>query len=225
MSSSTKTPVKRTRKKSTKKTTAKKTTRKTTANKATRKATTKKTTKTAVKKDKIKELPNVSLKRNQEQVEEITLCVLRVRGAHGMRRTIQRTLHLMNLYSVNSATILRSTPIIRGMLQKSKDYISFGPVSEEYLKKMLKKRARLSGNKLLTDAHVRRTTVYKSVDALAKAIYQGKIQLKEVKDLKPVFRLHPPIGGYPGSIKKAVGAGGTLGNVGDKINIYLKKMI
>jgi len=216
MSSSTKTPVKRTRKKSTKKTTARKTTRKTTAKKA---------TKTAVKKDKIEELPNVSLKRNQEQVEEITLCVLRVRGAHGMRRTIQRTLHLMNLYSVNSATILRSTPIIRGMLQKSKDYISFGPISEEYLKKMLKKRARLSGNKFLTDAHVRRTTVYKSIDDLAKAIYKGKIQLKEVKDLKPVFRLHPPIGGYPGSIKKAVGAGGTLGNVGSKINIYLKKMI
>ena len=219
MSSSTKTPVKRTKKSS------KKTTRKTTTRKKTKKTTTRKTTKKVEKKVKNVELPNISLKKNQKQVEDITLCVLRVRGAHGMRRTIQRTLHLMNLYSVNSATILRSTPIIRGMLQKSKDYISFGPVSEEYLKKMLKKRARLSGNKLLTDAHVRRTTVYKSVDALAKAIYQGKIQLKEVKDLKPVFRLHPPIGGYPGSIKKAVGAGGTLGNVGDKINIYLKKMI
>jgi large subunit ribosomal protein L30 len=221
MSSSTKTPVKKTRKKSTKKTTAKKTT----AKKATRKATTRKTIKKAVKKDKIEELQNVSLKRNQKQEQEITLCVLRVRGAHGMRRTIQRTLHLMNLYSVNSATILRSTPIIRGMLQKSKDYISFGPISEEYLKKMLKKRARLTGNKMLTDSHIRRTTVYKSIDGLAKAIYQGKIQLKEVKDLKPVFRLHPPIGGYPGSIKKSIGAGGTLGNVGSKINIYLKKMI
>ena len=142
-----------------------------------------------------------------------------------MRRTIQRTLHLMNLYSVNSATILRSTPIIRGMLQKSKDYISFGPISEDILKNVLKKRARLTGNKMLTDTHVRLTTVYKSIDDLAKAIYKGKIQLKEVKDLKPVFRLHPPIGGYPGSIKKAVGAGGTLGNVGSKINIYLKKMI
>ena len=219
MSSSTKTPVKRTKKSS------KKTTRKTTTRKTTKKTTTRKTTKKVEKKVKNIELPTISLKKKQEQVEEITLCVLRVRGAHGMRRTIQRTLHLMNLYSVNSATILRSTPIIRGMLQKSKDYISFGPVSEDILKNMLKKRARLSGNKMLTDTHVRRTTVYKSVDALGKAIYQGKIQLKEVKDLKPVFRLHPPIGGYPGSIKKAVGAGGTLGNVGDKINIYLKKMI
>ncbi len=223
MSSSTKTPAKRTRKKS-----SKKTTRKTTTKKTVRKTTTKKTTKKTVTKkvvDKSLELPTISLRKNQKQEQEITLCVLRVRGAHGMKRTIQRTLHLMNLYSVNSATILRSTPIVRGMLQKAKDYISFGPISEEYLKKMLKKRARLTGNKMLTDAHVRRTTVYKSVDGLAKAIYQGKIQLKEVKDLKPVFRLHPPIGGYPGSIKKPVGAGGTLGNVGAKINLYLKKMI
>lgn len=219
MSSSTKTPVKRTKKSS------KKTTRKTTTRKTTKKTTTRKTTNKVEKKVKNVELPIISLKKNQEQVEDITLCVLRVRGAHGMRRTIQRTLHLMNLYSVNSATILKSTPIIRGMLQKSKDYISFGPVSEDILKNMLKKRARLTGNKMLTDAHVRRSTVYKSVDGLAKAIYQGKIQLREVKDLKPVFRLHPPIGGYPGSIKKPVGAGGTLGNVGNKINIYLKKMI
>lgn len=223
MSSSTKTPVKRT-KKSSKKTTRKTTTRKTTKKTITKK-TTRKTTKKVEKKVKNIELPTISLKKKQEQVEDITLCVLRVRGAHGMRRTIQRTLHLMNLYSVNSATILKSTPIIRGMLQKSKDYISFGPISEDILKNILKKRARLTGNKMLTDAHVRRTTVYKSIDALAKAIYQGKIQLKEVKDLKPVFRLHPPIGGYPGSIKKPVGAGGTLGNVGSKINIYLKKMI
>ena len=221
MSSSTKTPVKkRTVKKS-----SKKTTRKTTAKKTTRKTTAKKTSKKIEKKVKNVELPTISLKKNQKQDEEITLCVLRVRGAHGMRRTIQRTLHLMNLYSVNSATILRSTPIIRGMLQKSKDYISFGPISEDILKNVLKKRARLTGNKMLTDTHVRQTTVYKSIDDLAKAIYQGKIQLKEVKDLKPVFRLHPPIGGYPGSIKKPVGAGGTLGNVGSKINIYLKKMI
>ncbi|MHA1512060.1 MAG: uL30 family ribosomal protein, partial [Promethearchaeota archaeon] len=114
MSSSTKTPVKRT-KKSSKKTTRKTTTRKTTR-KTTKKTTTRKTTNKVEKKVKNVELPTISLKRNQEQVEEITLCVLRVRGAHGMRRTIQRTLHLMNLYSVNSATILRSTPIIRGML-------------------------------------------------------------------------------------------------------------
>ncbi len=211
MSSSTKTPVKRTKKSS---------------KKTTRKATTRKTTKETVRKVKIEELPTVSLKKNlKQEQQEITLCVLRVRGAHGMRRTIQRTLHLMNLYSVNSATLVRSTPSVRGMLQKSKDYVSFGPVSEDILKNILKKRARLTGNKILTDNHVRRTTVYKSIDALAKAIYRGKIQLKEVKDLKPVFRLHPPIGGYPGSIKKPVGAGGTLGNVGGKINIYLKKMI
>ena len=60
---------------------------------------------------------------------------------------------------------------------------------------------------------------------LAKAIHDGKIKLKEIKDLKPVFRLHPPIGGFKGGIKKPIGAGGALGNVGIKINNYLKRMI
>ena len=90
---------------------------------------------------------------------------------------------------------------------------------------MLKKRAILTGNKPLTDNHIRFSTVYKSVDDLANALHTGKIQLREIKDLKPVFRLHPPVGGYRGSVKKAIHSGGVLGNVGDKINLYLKKMI
>ena len=156
---------------------------------------------------------------------EETVCVIRIRGAHGMNRKILNTLHLMNLYSVNSATILRTNSSINGMLQKAKDYIAFGPVSEETLGKLLKKRALLTGSKPLTDEHIRFNTVYASVAELAKAIHEGKIKLKEVKELKPVFRLHPPIGGYPGSIKKPIGSGGALGNVGEKINKYLKKMI
>ena len=143
-----------------------------------------------------------------------------------MNRKILNTLHLLNLYRVNSATVLRTNPSLRGMLQKVKDYVAFGSVSQDSIKNLLQKRALLTGSKPLTDDHIRFSTVYKSVEDLSKAIYNGKIKLNEVKDLKPVFRLHPPSGGFPGtSIKKAIGAGGSLGNVGEKINLYLKKMI
>lgn len=158
--------------------------------------------------------------------EEETLCVIRIRGAHGMNRKILHTLHLLNLYRVNSATLVRTNPSTRGMIQKVKDYIAFGPVSAENIKRLLEKRALIEGNKPLTDNFIRVNTVYKSIDDLAKALHKGNISLNEIKSLKPVFRLHPPIGGYPGSsIKKPVGAGGSLGKVGDKINVYLKKMI
>ncbi|UYP47262.1 50S ribosomal protein L30 [Candidatus Lokiarchaeum ossiferum] len=167
----------------------------------------------------------VSKKVKKEPAPEETVCVIRIRGAHGMNRKILNTLHLMNLYSVNSCTLLRTDASTRGMLQKAKDYIAYGTVSEESLKKLLAKRALLRGSKPLTDEHIRFSTVYKSIGDLAKALHEGKIRLKEVKDLKPVFRLHPPIGGFKGSIKKPIAAGGVLGNIGDKINVYLKKMI
>ena len=167
----------------------------------------------------------VSKKDKKAPRPEETVCIIRIRGAHGMNRKILNTLHLMNLYSVNSCTILRTDASTRGMIQRAKDYITFGPVSEEALKKLLSKRALLRGSKPLTDEHIRHSTVYKGIPDLAKALHEGKIRLKDVKDLKPVFRLHPPIGGYKGSIKKPIGAGGVLGNIGDKINTYLKKMV
>ena len=161
-------------------------------------------------------------KENPKPVE--TYCLIRIRGAHGMNRKIMNTLNLLNLPKVNHATIVRTTPSIRGMIQKVKDYIAYGPISEESIYNLLNKRALLMGQKPLTDDHVRFATVYESVKDLSKAIHDGKIKIQEIKDLKPVFRLHPPRGGYPGSIKKSYQAGGALGNLGDKINIYLKKM-
>ncbi len=171
---------------------------------------------------------NVTSKKAKKQPEtpkESTICVVRIRGAHGMNRKIQYTLHLFNLYSVNHCTLVRSNPSVLGMLQKTKDYIAFGEIDLAATKKLLHKRALLTGSKPLTDEHVRQNTVYKSVDDLAKALYEGKITLKEIKDLKPVFRLHPPRGGFKGSIKKPIGAGGALGNVKDKINVYLDRMV
>jgi large subunit ribosomal protein L30 len=179
----------------------------------------------AEKTDKSSQTIKVSGDKKESNESSELLCVLRVRGAHGMRRTIQQTLHLLKLFRVNHVTVIQNNPSVKGMLQKAKDYIAFGPISLETLKKLLKKRALLAGNKPLSDSHIVNETTFKSVDDLAKGLYEGKIKFKEIKDLKPVFRLHPPIGGYKGSIKKASNAGGVLGNVGDKINDYLKKMI
>ncbi len=166
------------------------------------------------------------IKSAQKDPNEIeTVCLIRIRGAHGMNRKIMNTLHLLNLPKVNNATIVRTNSSIRGMLQKAKDYIAFGPISQESILNLLKKRAILTGQKPLTDDHVRFATVYDSINDLAKAIYEGKIKLQEIEGLKPMFRLHPPRGGFPGSIKKAFNAGGSLGNVGEKINLFLKKMI
>ncbi|MEM2203989.1 MAG: 50S ribosomal protein L30, partial [Sulfolobales archaeon] len=43
--------------------------------------------------------------------------------------------------------------------------------------------------------------------------------------VKPVFRLHPPSGGFKGSIKKPYGNGGELGYRGQDINDLIRRMI
>jgi len=161
----------------------------------------------------------------KEEVVEQTVLVIRVRGSPGMRRTILNTLQLMNLHKVNHATILRTNASTIGMLHKAKDYIAWGTISAESIGKLLKKRGLLTGNKPLTDGHVKFATNFDSIDNLANGIFEGKIRLREVKDLKPIFRLHPPIGGYHKSIKQNVNAGGILGNQGENINTILKKML
>jgi large subunit ribosomal protein L30 len=178
--------------------------------------------KKAVKAEKVEAKKEEAKK---EEVAEQTILVIRIRGSPGMRRTIMNTLQLMNLHKVNHATILRTNASTIGMLHKAKDYIAWGTISAESIGKLLKKRGLLTGNKPITDGHVQFATNFDSIDNLANGIFEGKIRLREVKDLKPIFRLHPPIGGYHKSIKQAVNAGGILGNQGENINNILKKML
>ena len=128
-----------------------------------------------------------------KELEEKTICIIRIRGSPGMRRTILNTLTLFNLHHVNHATLVRSNPSVLGMLQKAKDYIAYGTISTEMIGNLLKKRGLLVGNKPLTDNHVKFATDFDSIDNLAKGIFDGKIKMRDVKDLKPIFRLHPPL--------------------------------
>jgi large subunit ribosomal protein L30 len=169
---------------------------------------------------KIKVTPSV-----QKEERAKAICIIRVRSAHGMRHSIMDTLKLLNLHNVNHAIVISPSPSVLGMIQKAKDYIAYGFVDAEILSKMLKKRGLLLGNKPLTDSHVKFATEYDSIDSLAKAIIENKIKIRDVRGLKPVFRLHPPRGGFHGTIKKPITAGGVLGNHGDNIKTLIQKMI
>jgi large subunit ribosomal protein L30 len=109
------------------------------------------------------------------------------------------------------------------MLQKAKDYITWGEVSEETFKKLVSERARLPGNKRVTDEYVKENTDYASVDDLAVAIFNGETTLKE-SGLKPIFRLAPPKKGYENT-RTPFTEGGSLGYRSENINELLEKMI
>ncbi|NLU04258.1 MAG: 50S ribosomal protein L30 [Methanothermobacter sp.] len=149
--------------------------------------------------------------------------VVRVRGSAGVRRDIADTMEMLRLNRINHAVLVEDTPSYLGMLQKAKDYITWGEVDQETLTAMIRKRGRLIGGDRITDEYINEKTAYGSVDEFAAAVFSGEVKLEEA-GIKPVFRLHPPRKGYEG-IKKAFNERGSLGYRGEKINDLLKRMI
>jgi large subunit ribosomal protein L30 len=168
-------------------------------------------------------------KKSKEEVEKSPALyfVLRVRGSLGMKRTILDTLKMLRMYKVNHGVLIWGEKSYMGMLYKCKDYISYGKIDEKTLLRLLRTRGRLEGNKPLTDDDVENLTRYKNIKELASALLKGEIQYspKDIKKIKPIFRLHPPRKGYRGSIKRHYPEGGSLGYVDEYINELIHKMI
>ncbi|MFH0986523.1 MAG: 50S ribosomal protein L30 [Candidatus Micrarchaeota archaeon] len=146
------------------------------------------------------------------------IAIIRLRGNAKMRTTIESTLQMLNLKTVNNCTVIPDTKIYRGMLQNAKDFITFGPIKKEVFEQMLLKWGRTADNGRLTDSYLKekKFDITKFMD--------GKMKLKDA-GIKPVFRLHPPRGGHKGGIKKPVSMKGSLGDRKEKINDLLLKMI
>ncbi|MCK4480545.1 MAG: 50S ribosomal protein L30 [Candidatus Lokiarchaeota archaeon] len=152
---------------------------------------------------------------------------VRIRGAPGMRGKILDTLKILRMHKVNHGVLLWGTSSYRGMLLKCKDYIAYGEIDAKTLIRLLRVRGKVEGNKSLTEEHIKNLTNYKNFRELTKALLNGEIQYREkdIYNIKPVFRLHPPRKGHKGTIKKHYNEGGTLGNVGIFINVLIHKMI
>jgi len=151
------------------------------------------------------------------------LAVVRIRGTVNVRSDIEDTLEMLNLERNCHATLIDDRPSYLGMLRKAQNVLTWGEVSKETITLLLKKRGRTVGNKKLTDEYVKKIG-YDSLDALAEAIYNLEVRLKDLPGVKPVFRLHPPRKGYKGSVKKSFSAGGETGYRGEAINDLIRKM-
>jgi len=68
------------------------------------------------------------------------IAAIRLRGKFNVRKEIEDTLCLLGLKRKNTCVILEPTKQNLGMLRKAKDYITYGEISEEVLKKLLEKK-------------------------------------------------------------------------------------
>ena len=149
--------------------------------------------------------------------------VIRVRGIPDVNRDVQATMKMLNIMRVNHCSVVPENDTTKGMLQKAKDYITWGEVDEETLVEMIKIRGRLSGDARLTDAYLAENSEFPTVEMLAKAIL-GDYRIRDIEGAKPVFRLHPPVKGYEGN-KRSYRNGGALGYRGSAINDLIKRML
>ena len=120
--------------------------------------------------------------------------VVRARSDVKVERSIKETMGMLNLTRVNHAVIIPENPQYKGMLQKAKDYITWGDADADLVEKMISERGRLVGDKPVTDADVSEATDFGSIKEFAAAIVSGDATVKDMPDMKRVFRLHPPRG-------------------------------
>jgi len=153
------------------------------------------------------------------------LIVIRLRGRVGVKYDIKDTLKMLNLNRVNHAVVIDNRKSYLGMLQKVKDYVTWGILDEEICLSLFKKRARLIGNEPITDEYVKTYTKYKSVEELAKAFLNFEVEIKNLPHLKRVFRLHPPKKGFKYSKKRPFGDYGELGNRKELMDELVNRML
>jgi large subunit ribosomal protein L30 len=158
------------------------------------------------------------------QVAGKVVTVIRLRGTQNLNPKTKDTLKYLRLNRVNHAVVLPGNETTVGMLQVAKDYVTWGEVDAATLAAVIRSRGRVAGNNPLTEAHLGKTTPFKTFDALAGAIVKGEFHYKDIPDVKPLFRLHPARQGLEG-IKRSVQNGGALGYRGTDINRLLGRML
>jgi large subunit ribosomal protein L30 len=149
--------------------------------------------------------------------------IIRLRGSVNTKPDIKETLGLLRLNQINHCVVVPETPNYRGMIQKVKDYVAFGPINGSTLALLLENRGRLFGGEKLTDEYVAKNSSYKTIAEFAAAIVDGNAKISDMPGLNPVFRLHPPRKGHAG-LKRTFQQGGALGNYGEDISKLVEKM-
>jgi|SRR3989344_8474256 len=152
------------------------------------------------------------------------LAVIRIRGTSHLSPDHRKTLDLIMLHKPNHCVLVEEQVQLTKMVEKVKDYVTYGEIDLETASALLAKRGRTSKGKRL-DRKVLENMKVKGVEEIAKKVLEGKATLRQL-ELKPVFRLSPPRKGHNrGGVKKSYAVGGALGYRAGDINALLRKMM
>ncbi len=150
------------------------------------------------------------------------IAAVKVRSSATVRKDIKDTLKMLNLTRIHHTVIVDDRPTYLGMLEKAKDYITYGEVEAPVLEQLLKKWARLPGDQRITEEYIREKTG-QTFNQFTESVMKFEKELEEL-GIKKVFRLHPPRKGHK-DIKRSFSQGGSLGYRGSEINELIRRMI
>lgn len=159
----------------------------------------------------------------EEAKQRRCIVAVRVRGVISAKREARETLQMLHLTRNNYAMLVDDRPSFLGMLQAAQNYTTWGEVSRETLYALIEERGRLLGNKRLTEEYLQKNG-YTSLKELADAVFNCQVEYWKLRNIQPVFKLHPPTKGFKGNIKKSYKAGGELGYRAANINELVKRM-
>jgi large subunit ribosomal protein L30 len=131
---------------------------------------------------------------------------------------------MLHLTRNNYAVLIDDRPSFLGMLKTAQNHATWGEISKETVNALIKAKGRFVGNKKLTDEYAQ-SAGFKSLDELAEAVFNCSIEYWRLKNVQPVFKLHPPTKGFKGKIKRSFTVGGELGYRGEKIGELVERMI
>jgi large subunit ribosomal protein L30 len=157
-------------------------------------------------------------------MENKSVIALRIRGTIRARKEARDTLKLLHLTRNHHAVLIDNRPSFVGMLKTVQGYVTWGEASREVVNMVIKQRGRLLGNKKPTEEYLQKIG-YKTLEDLADAVFDCRVEYWRLPNVQPVFRLPPPTKGFRGNIKKAYRAGGELGYRGEKVNELIKRMV
>jgi len=79
-----------------------------------------------------------NLKKEKSGKEIVAL--IRIRGGIGLSHQVKKTFELLRLYKQNYCVILNKTETSMGMVNRVKDYITWGEINNDVLSKLKTKR-------------------------------------------------------------------------------------
>ena len=112
-------------------------------------------------------------------METKKIAVIRIKGRRGLRKEIISTLDMLRLYKKNGCVIIDNNPANMGMINKIKDYVTWGGVNEATIKLILEKRGKLVGHKKLTSQYMKEKLKL-DFDSFVKEFISNKKKLKDI---------------------------------------------